>query len=263
MCCFLMSEEPNRHNLSCPFSPSLCLFWRVLTTGPVMCCRRRRAGPESRSRLCICSHCLSSVFSRPCPSKHQLKHGHGMGSLLLFPAGLHRGPSAGRGLSLEPGLREGGCTARASPSSLCPSAGAARPMGMGVWIVWPDRLGESGLSHSGRRRAERGAAGPAVAPWRSASLSGASPSCQAMASGRSSSASEVGSGWPGGWGFGGLGGLGLPSPANTLCLHSASQGFTQKTRKVCCGPEAIFNEVRKLGSCRTCGTGTGRSVSWS
>ncbi|OWK53651.1 Otoferlin [Lonchura striata] len=56
-----------------------------------------------------------------------------------------------------------------------------------------------------------------------------------MASGRSISAFEVGS--------------------STLHLLSYSQGFTQKTRKVCRGPEAIFKEMRKLGSCGAYGTG--------
>lgn len=99
------------------------------------------------------------------------------------------------------------------PSPRVPQQGLPSPWGTGVWSVWPDRLGESGLSHSGSARLSEGQQGPPLAPWRSASVSGGSPSCQAMASGRSISASEVGSGWQGGRGFGGWG---LPSPASTF-----------------------------------------------
>lgn len=64
MCCFLMSEEPNPRNLSFPFPPLLCLFWRVLAAGPVILCWGWcRAGAESRARLCIHRQCLAVLNS--------------------------------------------------------------------------------------------------------------------------------------------------------------------------------------------------------
>lgn len=170
------------------------------------------------------------------------------------PGGLRPVAPRGPSRSLQParcprpeGFRAAGPAPPPPPP--CHSAEVARPVGRrgGQRVAEP-----AGRVRAESRQAEQGRMRqrcPPLAPWRSASASGGSPACRAMARGRCSSASEVGPGHAGR--DGGRDGVCLPRgrwagpgcPAGTSRLPSPSQGFTQKTRMIRCGPEAVFGEV--------------------
>lgn len=113
-----------------------CLFWRVLATGSVILCWGRcRAGAESRVRLCICSGISQFRIQQPMSFQAPAEVWPCDGfpsratSCSAPPMSLSRWRCILGDSAQCRGLRDGGGIARASPSSLCPSAGAALPMG--------------------------------------------------------------------------------------------------------------------------------------
>lgn len=182
--------------------------------------------------------CLPVAECSPLPGRAVAPGGSGRS-----PRGGHPAPCSQPG---APGPRE---SEQPGPPPPCHSAEVARPVGRrgGQRVAEP-----AGRVRAESRQAEQGRMRqrcPPLAPWRSASASGGSPACRAMARGRCSSASEVGPGHAGR--DGGRDGVCLPRgrwagpgcPAGTSRLPSPSQGFTQKTRMIRCGPEAVFGEV--------------------